>query len=152
MPSYSDAEMKAIMARALQIDSSRSDRFTPEQLRAIAAELGISSQALEVAMYEADARPLNVAPMAAGRRNTLARNLAIAAGVLLVVAAGFIGLSRRVMPHRDRFGYAAPARATTKIGTPTRATEATPTPEAQSATRKTAPTKAVPKATTVPPQ
>jgi hypothetical protein len=148
MPSYSDAEMKAIMARALQIDSGRSDRFTPEQLRAIASELGISSQALEVAMYEAEARPLNVAP-AAPRPGTWARNLAIAAGILLVAAAGFIGLRRTVAPSRGPVGYAAPARATAKIGTttptPAGAEEATPArPVAKKTTTKTAPSAAPP--------
>lgn len=149
MPSYSDSEMKAIMGRALQIDSGRSDRFTPDQLRAIASELGISSQALEVAMYEAEARPLGVAPLGAPRRNTWARNLAIAAGILLVAAAGFVASRRTVVRNRDHFGYAAAPRTATKAATPTPAGEATPTP----VPRKT--TKIAPKATTptpAPPQ
>src|ERR1043165_4738924 len=91
MPSYSDAEMRAIMGRALQIDSGRSDRFTPEQLRTIAAELGISTQALEVAMYEADSK--GVSPqfqqMQSQPRNSWAKGVAIAVGVLVVAALGF---------------------------------------------------------------
>jgi hypothetical protein len=89
MPTYSDAEMKAIMGRALQIDSGRSDRFTPEQLRTVAAELGISTQALEVAMYEADVKGVQVqAPQAAKQSHAWARGLAIAVGILAIVAAG----------------------------------------------------------------
>ena len=113
MPSYSDAEMRAIVGRALQIDTGRSDRFTPEQLRTIAAELGISSQALEVAMYEADSGGRGLSP---ARRN-FARNIAIAAGVLLVAAAVALGSLRiaprtRVAPaHAEQAARATPSFA-----------------------------------------
>jgi len=90
MPTYSDSEMRAIMGRALQIDSGRSERFTPEQLRTIAAELGISTQALEVAMYEADTngRALAVHPTPASNASSWARRAAIAVGVIIVVGFG----------------------------------------------------------------
>jgi hypothetical protein len=145
MPTYSDSEMRAIMGRALQIDSGRSERFTPEQLRSIAAELGISTQALEVAMYEADsgARGLNVhAPAPAPRRWA---GLAIAAGVLAIAALWFGAMRMAVRPSESRVvraSEAAPARAisVTKkttveaVPTPTPATDQ-PTPVAK-ATKK----------------
>src|SRR5262245_45008118 len=103
MPSYSDSEMRAIMGRALQIDSGRSERFTPEQLRTIAAELGISTQALEVAMYEADAgsRGLGVqqAPPPRPRGFGVGAALLVAAVAVVVVMASFV-LTRRVAPRR----------------------------------------------------
>lgn len=84
--------MRAIMGRALQIDSGRSDRFTPEQLRTIAAELGISTQALEVAMYEADSKGVSPAfnqmqPVPA--RGGWTKGVAIAVALLVVAALGF---------------------------------------------------------------
>ena len=86
MPTYSDSEMRAIMGRALQIDSGRSERFTPEQLRTIAAELGISTQALEVAMYEADTNGRATAQHTP-RANPWKR-VVIAAAVIIVVGFG----------------------------------------------------------------
>src|ERR1043165_8370911 len=99
MPSYSDAEMRAIMGRALQIDSGRSERFTPEQLRTIAAELGISSQALEVAMYEADsgARDLNMHAPAQRPASRRWAGIAIAVGAIVVAALGLGFISRRAV-------------------------------------------------------
>ncbi len=133
MPSYSDSEMRAIMGRALQIDAGQSERFSPEQLRTIAAELGISTQALEVAMYEADsgARGLHGhSPLhsSAPRRWS---GFAIAVGVLMIAALGigFMSIRRAVAPAGPQISVhvqeAAPAaRATTRKTT----VEAVPTP------------------------
>jgi hypothetical protein len=100
-------------------------------------------------MYEAESRP--AAPATARERNPWARNLAIAAGILLVAAAGFIGLRRTMIPARDHVGYAAPARATTKIGTttptPTAGDETAPAssrPVAKKTATKTAPSAPTP--------
>ena len=103
MPTYSDSEMRAIMGRALQIDSGRSERFTPEQLRTIAAELGISTQALEVALYEADSK--GVAPQfhqmhSRPARGGWAKGVAIAVGILVVGALGF-GFMRMTVSGSD---------------------------------------------------
>jgi hypothetical protein len=111
MPSYSDSEMREIMGRALQIDSGRTERFTPEQLRTIAAELGISTQALEVAMYEADSkgRATNLAPTTAPRSTSRwAKGLAVAVGVL-ILAAGAV-LFVRLTPGGRSDVAAHPAR------------------------------------------
>jgi hypothetical protein len=89
MPTYSDSEMRAIMGRALQIDSGRSDRFTPEQLRTVAAELGISTQALEVALYEADSKGVAPQMQAKPARSSWGKGLAIAFGFVVIVALGF---------------------------------------------------------------
>jgi hypothetical protein len=107
MPSYSDAEMRAIMGRALQIDTGRSDRFTPEQLRTIAAELGISTQALEVAMYEADSKGFVVGtqPTPHGMPGW-AKGMAVAVGALVLLISAF-GVMRRVAPRTQ----VAPAHA-----------------------------------------
>ena len=117
MPSYSDSEMRAIMGRALQIDSGRSERFTPEQLRTIAAELGISTQALEVAMYEADAgaRGMTVPPAAAPRPSVFAKYAAIALAVVVVALATLMftrqtPAPRRIPAGQDFVSEAAPAR------------------------------------------
>ena len=134
MPTYSDSEMRAIMGRALQIDSGRSERFTPEQLRTIAAELGISTQALEVAMYEADSK--GVAPLSMPRateRHGWAKGVAIAVGVLVVVALG-LGFMRSRVVGRDLaripgepapYAQAAPSRPTIKTA-PARAIKTSP--------------------------
>jgi len=113
MPTYSDAEMRAIMGRALQIDSGRSDRFTPEQLRTITAELGISTQALEVAMYEADSKGgvMNTQSRAATTQRRFGRTVTFAVIFLLVMAAGLV-LSRRTAPNPPIDRVAQPARAT----------------------------------------
>jgi hypothetical protein len=132
--------MRAIMGRALQIDSGRSERFTPEQLRTIAAELGISTQALEVAMYEADSKgvaPQFQQPMPS--RNGWAKGVAIAVGVLIVTALGF-GFMRMTVGGRD-----VPQISEAPVPTAVR-----PTPRASF---KTAPARAVktsPPATTEP--
>lgn len=135
MPSYSDSEMRAIMGRALQIDSGRSERFTPEQLRTIAAELGISTQALEVAMYEADSNGVAAQqrmPVPAGR-NGWAKGIAIAVGVLVVAALGF-GFMRMTVGGADvarvgagpqPYAQAAPTKVTTKTA-PARAIKTSP--------------------------
>ena len=122
MATYSDSEMRAIMGRALQIDSGRSDRFTPEQLRTIAAELGISTQALEVAMYEADSKGVSPAfnqPVPA--RGGWAKGVAIAVALLVVAALG-LGFMRNA-------GRDAPRISTTQA----------PVSEAGPRTLKTAP-------------
>jgi hypothetical protein len=111
MPTYSDGEMRAIMGRALQIDSGRSERFTPEQLRTIAAELGISTQALEVAMYEADSKGgLPMQPEGArSNPRTWTRGLAIAAlGVILAAALSAIVVGRIAPRSVERAAPAAP--------------------------------------------
>jgi len=162
MPTYSDSEMRAIMGRALQIDSGRSERFTPEQLRTIAAELGISTQALEVALYEADSK--GVSPqfqqMHSGpARGGWAKGVAIAVGILVVGVLGF-GFMRMTVGGSDEARAratpvptadaplpmkTAPARAT-KTTTPTIKKVAAPVdPEA-------APTKTATKKVAVPPQ
>jgi hypothetical protein len=141
MPTYSDSEMRAIMGRALQIDSGRSERFTPEQLRTIAEELGISTQALEVAMYEADSKGVapqhQMPPVAA--RNSWAKGVAIAVGVLVVVALGF-GFMRMTVGGADVAGapagplpYAQASPAPAIKTAPARAVKTMPT------TKKTAP-------------
>ena len=141
MPTYSDGEMRAIMGRALQIDSGRSERFTPEQLRTIAAELGISTQALEVAMYEADSK--GVAPQfqqTAPPKNGWAKGVASAVGVLVIAALGF-GFMRMAVGGGD-FPRAVDGPAPTAVAQPT------PRP-----TFKTAPARAVktsPPGTTAP--
>jgi hypothetical protein len=122
MPSYSDSEMRAIVGRALQIDTGRSDRFTPEQLRTIAAELGISSQALEVAMYEADSKGaarLGAEPTPRGMPGW-AKGVAVAVGALMIAMTAFV-VMRSVSPRVARVpapaeqapppASAAPARA-----------------------------------------
>ena len=100
MASYSDSEMRAIMGRALQIDSGRSERFTPEQLRTIAAELGISTQALEVAMYEADAKSrgeiIDARPARSGMSG-FAKGLIAAAGAVAIIVAA-LAFMRTVGP------------------------------------------------------
>ena len=102
MPTYSDSEMRAIMGRALQIDSGRSERFTPEQLRTIAAELGISTQALEVAMYEADSNN-RVMPHSTGSGSQRwTKGLLLAVGVLLVFATSFVFLRNERRGDADR--------------------------------------------------
>lgn len=109
MPSYSDSEMRAIMGRALQIDTGRSDRFTPEQLRSIAAELGISNQALEVAMYEADSKGgglVGVQPTPRGMPGW-AKGIAVAVGALFIMASAFVVIRRTVGPRSQD----APVRA-----------------------------------------
>src|SRR5215212_5505715 len=113
MPTYSDAEMRAIMGRALQIDSGRSDRFTPEQLRTVAAELGISTQALEVAMYEADSKGVQAQmPHASTQSRGWARRLAIAGGIIAIVAAGAaMVLTGRSSPKRGSDAVHQSARA-----------------------------------------
>jgi hypothetical protein len=119
MPSYSDAEMRAIMGRALQIDTGRSDRFTPEQLRTIAAELGISTQALEVAMYEADSKGAVVGmhPTPRGMPGW-AQGLAVAVAALVLLVSAFGVMRRTVAPrasdapvHAEQAARAAPAFA-----------------------------------------
>lgn len=102
MPSYSDSEMRAIMGRALQIDSGRSERFTPEQLRTIAAELGISMQALEVAMYEADSKGAGLMVDAPAPRamSGWAKGVIAAVGALAILLAGFVA-SRRIPPRPE---------------------------------------------------
>jgi hypothetical protein len=149
MPTYSDAEMKAIMGRALQIDSGRSERFTPEQLRTIATELNISTQALEVAMYEADSKGVapNFGPTyAPAPRNGWAKGVAIAVGLLVVAALG-LGFMRMTVRGRDvpritarPAGEAVAARPTRKTAPaePTIAPPETPTPVAKTASKKPA--------------
>jgi hypothetical protein len=144
MPSYSDAEMRAIMGRALQIDSGRSERFTPEQLRTIAAELGISSQALEVAMYEADSKGRGLmvdAPPRAGMPGW-AKGLAVAVGAVLVIAASALVMRKAPSP-----APVAEAARATPVGEAERATPAAPAPTkafpARKTTSKTPPTKTV---------
>jgi hypothetical protein len=161
MPSYSDAEMRAIMGRALQIDSGRSDRFTPEQLRTVAAELGISTQALEVAMYEADSRGV-AAPLQQPvlDRSSWAKGLAIAVGALVIAALGFASLRMTVggrsvarvseapagyvpaMPPRATIKYSAPARAVKTTTAPTKKV-LPPPPTAEEAVAPRATTKKV---------
>jgi hypothetical protein len=146
MPTYSDSEMRAIIGRALQIDSGRSERFTPEQLRAIAAELGISTQALEVAMYEADSgeRGLNIQSRTSPAPKAWGKGFAIAIGVLVVVALGLGVMSVR-LPVRP---YAGPAPTRTTKTAPARAIKKVPPtteqvvpvePGTTTATKKTAP-------------
>jgi hypothetical protein len=131
MPTYSDSEMRAIMGRALQIDSGRSDRFTPEQLRTVAAELGISTQALEVALYEADSK--GVAPPfqqthSQRSRGGWAKGLAIAVGILMVGALGFGFLRMTVGEAARAPGTPAPvADAPTPVPTKTAPVRATKT-------------------------
>ena len=128
MPTYSDAEMRAIMGRALQIDSGRSDRFTPEQLRTVAAELGISTQALEVALYEADSKGVQAqTPQAPPHPHAWSRGIAIAVGILAIAAAGAAMVLRRGgsdSVHQSaravpiEYAPAAPARAVEPAGAP----------------------------------
>jgi hypothetical protein len=144
MPSYSDAEMKEIMGRALQIDSGRTERFTPEQLRTIAAELGISTQALEVAMYEADSkgRLTNLAPTTAPRSTSRwAKGLAVAVGVLILAAGAILAI--RVTPRVAD----VPARAAPAAPIAYEVAPALPTPVAPAPAPAT-PIKVYPKKTT----
>jgi hypothetical protein len=144
MPTYSDGEMRAIMGRALQIDSGRSERFTPEQLRAIAGELGISTQALEVAMYEADSKGVPVqSPFASTQPRRWTKTLAIGFAVFLIVAAGAMAFMR-VAPrnHIDRVEGAPGGDVARVAPAPVRATpvapsaEPTPTPARTKITTK----------------
>ena len=129
------------MGRALQIDSGRSERFTPEQLRTIAGELGISTQALEVAMYEADSKGVQAqSPIGFTEHRRRTRVLAIGFAVFLVLAAGAMVLMRtasrgeidrvQVTPRGD-YVPAPP-------GTPARATPVAPSAEPTPARAKIA--------------
>jgi hypothetical protein len=127
MPSYSDSEMRAIVGRALQIDTGRSDRFTPEQLRTIAAELGISSQALEVAMYEADSKGtalLGAQPTPRGMPGW-AKGVAVAVGALMIAMTAFV-VMRSVNPRRPVAPTAAEQAATPAPPAPARAIQVEP--------------------------
>src|SRR5688572_5453101 len=140
MPTYSDAEMRAIMGRALQIDSGRSERFTPEQLRSIAAELGISTQALEVALYEADSKQATglSSPPTPSRRG-MSRGVAIAVGVIVLAVGAFF--FSRIRPQRSFVTETAPA--TTAPAAPVeyvpRTVEPTPANPPKTTTKKTSP-------------
>jgi len=131
--------MRAIMGRALQIDSGRSERFTPEQIRTIAGELGISTQALEVAMYEADSKGgvVNTQSQPATPPRRLGRTIAFAVGVLLVMAAGFAFL-RMAAPTREPVidRVAQPARAI-PTPVPVEPVSPSPSPVPKKTTRKT---------------
>lgn len=120
MPTYSDGEMRAIMGRALQIDSGRSERFTPEQLRTIAAELGISTQALEVAMYEADSKGVQGhSPFVSREPRRWPRTLAIGFAVFLVAVAGAMVVMRTaVRGGTDRVQVAPRGYVEAAPGTP----------------------------------
>ena len=139
MPTYSDGEMRAIVGRALQIDSGRSERFTADQLRAIATELGISNQALEVALYEADSKTPRPGdePARTPAPRRWARLLAIAA--LVVVTAGAVAIAARRVTETRVTEQAYTPRAVQASPAPTKTTTKTRT-----TTTKTAPTKAPP--------
>jgi hypothetical protein len=162
MPTYSDSEMRAIMGRALQIDSGRSERFTPEQLRTIAAELGISTQALEVALYEADSKGVGpefqqMHPLPA--RGSWAKGVAIAVGILIVAALGF-GFMRMTVSGSDAARVpGTPVPAADAPPLPTKTAPARPTKTTAPTIKKVAPpdqeaapTKSVTKKVAVPPQ
>jgi hypothetical protein len=145
MPSYSDAEMRAIVGRALQIDTGRSDRFTPEQLRAIAAELGISNQALEVAMYEADSKGRGMMVDAPQPASTgvprWAKGVAVAVGAALVIAASTFAFMRTTPPPARaapaaHSGDAAEATPVAPTATPTPAAPTKSFPAVKKTTKK----------------
>lgn len=129
MPSYSDSEMRAIVGRALQIDTGRSDRFTPEQLRTIAAELGISSQALEVAMYEADSKGaalLGAQPAPRGMPGW-AKGVAVAVGALMIAMTALVFMrSVQVSPRAVRVPVPAEQAAAPAPAPPARAIQVEP--------------------------
>ena len=83
---YSDEQAKAILARAIELDS-RTPTATADDLRAIASDLGISPTSLEAALKEHEhagtARQLLVASRAGTAIASAGLPLGIAAGALL---------------------------------------------------------------------
>lgn len=95
---FSEAEVQQILSRAVQIDAAAPERLKLEQIRAIAAELGVSQAAVERAIEEYGAeRGLSPASAAAVDRPARARQqwfrqpLAVAALILAVLFAAILG-------------------------------------------------------------
>jgi hypothetical protein len=95
---FSDEQTKAILARAIELDS-RDPTTTADELRALALDIGISPASLEAAMRE-QATALETRRMIAGKRAAtvvvgLGLPLGVAAGILLITTpyGGVLGLS-----------------------------------------------------------
>jgi hypothetical protein len=95
---FSDEQTKAILARAIELDS-RDPTTTADELRALASDIGISPASLEAAMRE-QATALETRRMISGKRAAtavvgLGLPLGVAAGILLITTpyGGVLALS-----------------------------------------------------------
>jgi hypothetical protein len=82
---FSDEQARAILARAIEIDA-RAPMTTTDELRAIAAELGVSPASLEAAVREQTTAQAESRHLAAQRKITVVA----ASGVPLGIAAGWL--------------------------------------------------------------
>jgi hypothetical protein len=85
---FSDEQARTILARAIEIDS-RAPMTTTDDLRAIAAEIGLSQASLDAALRE-QTTALDARRMIGGQR---AATALVASGVPMGLAAGFLLMS-----------------------------------------------------------
>src|SRR5687767_6704802 len=81
---FSDEQAKAIIARAIELDA-RAPMTTVNDLRAIAAEIGVSPASLQAALHEQGTTPQTARAVATRRAATV-----IGMGVPIGLAAGWL--------------------------------------------------------------